>query len=38
MVIEEPWWVRHNIQLPNTIYKLKDIASLDRASGVWRID
>jgi hypothetical protein len=38
VVVEEPWWVRHSIELPHTIFQLKDIASLDEAAGVWRID
>eukprot|EP01046_Picozoa_sp_COSAG06_P000561 COSAG06_NODE_16_length_34949_cov_31.500832_17_plen_49_part_00 len=29
VVVEEPWWERHNITLPRTIYKLKEIATLD---------
>ena len=29
VVEERPWWERHNITLPRTIYKLKEIATLD---------
>ena len=36
---EAPWWERHNIQTPQTIYRLDDIASLDEeGGGVWRLD
>ena len=37
VVVEEPWWERHNIPLPNTIFKLQDIAAVDAEDGVWRI-
>jgi hypothetical protein len=30
-VVEAPWWERHGIELPNTIFKLRDIATLDEA-------
>ena len=35
VVIEAPWWERHNIPAPKTIYKLKEIATLG-GDGVWR--
>ena len=30
VVEEQPWWERHNIKLPRTIYKLKEVATLDK--------
>ena len=36
IVVEESWWERHKIDLPNTIFKIKDIAKLDD-DGVWQI-
>eukprot|EP01052_Picozoa_sp_SAG31_P022558 SAG31_NODE_1799_length_7241_cov_11.407029_3_plen_89_part_00 len=36
IAIEDPWWVRHNVKLPHTIFKLRDIADLDANIGVWR--
>ena len=38
VVIEAPWWERHGISLPHTIYQLQDIATLDEESGLWRLD
>ena len=38
IVVEEPWWERHQIPVPKTIFKLKDIATLDTDAGIWRID
>jgi hypothetical protein len=37
IVDELPWWERHNIKAPQTIYKLCDIASLGE-HGRWRLD
>ena len=38
-VVEEPsWWERAGMELPNTIVKLKDIATFDGTDGVWRLD
>eukprot|EP01047_Picozoa_sp_COSAG01_P003061 COSAG01_NODE_88_length_27337_cov_22.941699_5_plen_78_part_00 len=37
IVEEAPWWVRHRLQPPQTIYRLKDVASLGE-DGVWRLD
>ncbi len=37
IVWEDPWWVRHNLRPPQTIFKLKDVATLG-ADGVWRLD
>jgi hypothetical protein len=38
VVIEAPWWERHGISLPHTIYQLQDIATLDEEGGLWRLD
>ena len=38
VVIEEPWWERHGISLPHTICRMRDIATLDEDSGLWRLD
>ena len=37
IVDEDPWWVRHNLKPPQTIFKLKDVATLGD-DGVWRLD
>ena len=37
IVDEQPWWERHGIKAPQTIYKLSDIASLHE-DGQWRLD
>lgn len=37
VVIEQPWWERHGISIPHTIYQLQDIATLDRDAGLWRL-
>ena len=35
---EPSWWERAGMELPNTIVKLKDIATFDGTDGVWRLD
>jgi len=39
MVVDEaPWWERHGMAEPTSCtQKLKDVAMLDRDSGVWRL-
>jgi hypothetical protein len=38
MIVDEaPWWKRHGLVPPQTIYKLKDIATLGN-DGIWRLD
>ena len=37
IVVEEPWWERHNLRPPQTVFKLKDVATLGE-DGVWRLD
>jgi hypothetical protein len=37
ITVEEPWWVRHNLRPPQTIFKLKDVATLGD-DGIWRLD
>ena len=37
IVVEEPWWERHNLRPPQTVFKLKDVATLGK-DGVWRLD
>jgi hypothetical protein len=37
LVDEDPWWVRHSVPVPNTVFKLKDIAALDEATGLWKV-
>eukprot|EP01051_Picozoa_sp_SAG22_P022350 SAG22_NODE_5316_length_1039_cov_1.091489_2_plen_142_part_00 len=34
---EDSWWVRHKLAVPTPNTKLKDLASWDRAAGVWRL-
>ena len=37
--VEPPWWERHGIGEPTgCTQKLKEIATLDRQSGVWRLN
>ena len=37
-VVEEPsWWERAGLNLPHTIVKLKDIAVLNRETGLWQL-
>ena len=35
-VVEPPWWERHHISPPHTIYKMQDIADLE-PSGLWKL-
>ena len=37
IVDEDPWWIRHDLRPPQTIFKLKDVATLGE-DGVWRLD
>ena len=37
IVSEQPWWERHNVRPPQTIFKLKDVATLGD-DGIWRLD
>ena len=37
IVWEEPWWDRHGLAPPQTILRLKDVATLGQ-DGIWRLD
>lgn len=36
-VVEPPWWERHGIDVQGCTRKLRDIASLDESTGLWRL-